>query len=158
MARKRKKRRAAVPQLNLAIQNARAALDDLERAAAVATGSALARGSYDEGFRDGTAVERERGRRALSAAQDDLALQAQRIRQLQAQQGHQPNDSYQRGYQTGFAAGRAAAPQQSATPANEQAIRSKMREEMLERCRVIAESNPQMAAGVNAVRHMIKKL
>jgi len=55
----------------------------------------------------------------------------------------------------GFAEGRKTAP---AAPSNESSIRKKMIDEMVEQCRVISESNPQMAPGVNAVKHMIKKL
>jgi len=56
-----------------------------------------------------------------------------------------------RGYQEGRAARSAAVP-------NESAIRKKLIDEMVEQCRVISESNPNMAPGVNAVRHRIKKL
>lgn len=58
----------------------------------------------------------------------------------------------------GYSAGQQAAPRQSTSSPNESSIRKKMVDEMVEQCRVISESNPQMAPGVKAVRHMIKKL
>jgi len=56
----------------------------------------------------------------------------------------------------GYSAGQQAV--RSPSGENESSIRKKMVEEMVEQCRVIAERNPQMAPGVKAVRHMIKKL
>lgn len=41
---------------------------------------------------------------------------------------------------------------------DESSFRKKIVADMLEQCRVVSESNPNMAPGVNAVRHMIKKL
>ena len=54
----------------------------------------------------------------------------------------------------GYADGRAT----TAGAANNGVSRQKMVDDMLEQCRIIAESNPNMAPGVNAVRHRIKKL
>lgn len=54
----------------------------------------------------------------------------------------------------GFEAGRKS----SAPVPSESAIKKKLVDQMIEECRVIAESNPNMAPGVNAVRHRIKKL
>jgi hypothetical protein len=67
------------------------------------------------------------------------------------------------GYAQGVVAGRALAAQEAAAPRSPRpediaSIRDKMQKEMLEQCRVIAESNPSMAPGVNAVRHRIRKL
>ncbi|MHC4431040.1 MAG: hypothetical protein ACYTBS_04300 [Planctomycetota bacterium] len=56
----------------------------------------------------------------------------------------------------GFEAGRRST-KSEAVP-QESALRKKLIDEMLEQCRVISESNPNMAPGVNAVRHRIKKL
>jgi hypothetical protein len=57
--------------------------------------------------------------------------------------------------QRGFEEGRIST---STGAANEGQIRGKAIDDMLEQCRVISESNPSMSPGVNAVRHMIKKL
>ena len=54
----------------------------------------------------------------------------------------------------GFQEGKSSA----STSIDSKAVRSRIRDEMLEQCRVIAESNPNMAPGVNAVRHRIKKI
>ena len=43
-------------------------------------------------------------------------------------------------------------------PDDSSSIRKKLVDEMVEQCRIIAESNPAMAPGVNAVRHRLKKL
>ena len=60
-------------------------------------------------------------------------------------------DARRRGFQEGKSS-------VSASSGDAKTIRSKMRDEMLEQCHVVAESNPNMAPGVNAVRHRIKKL
>ncbi len=57
----------------------------------------------------------------------------------------------QRGVQEGKASAATGA-------ANEGQIRGKVIDDMLQQCHVISESNPGMAPGVNAVRHLIKKL
>ena len=49
-------------------------------------------------------------------------------------------------------------PPPSAPPPAREQSRHQLVSEMLEQCRVISESNPNMAPGVNAVRHRIKKL
>jgi hypothetical protein len=59
-------------------------------------------------------------------------------------------------YQRGLREGRASAPTPPA-PDNK-ALRKKYMDEVLDQCHIIAESNPQMKPGVNAVRHMVKKL
>lgn len=58
----------------------------------------------------------------------------------------------------GFEEGKAASKGNGIPNVDEASMRKKMVDEMLESCRVIAESNPNMAPGVNAVRHKIKKL
>lgn len=57
--------------------------------------------------------------------------------------------------QRGYAEGRTAG---GIPNVDAKSVRKKMVDEMLEKCRVISESNPNMAPGVNAVRHMIKKI
>lgn len=66
----------------------------------------------------------------------------------------------ERARRRGFEEGQAKAAQQSRgiPDVNEKAIRKKLVDEMLEQCRVIAESNPNMASGVKAVRRQIGKL
>lgn len=66
------------------------------------------------------------------------------------------------GYAQGVLAGRSLAQQEfkasGPNPQEMAQVRQEMREAMLEECRVIAESNPNMAPGVNAVRHRIRKI
>lgn len=54
-----------------------------------------------------------------------------------------------RGYESG---------RKSAPASDESSIRKKIVDQMIEECRVISESNPNMKPGVNAVKHRIKKL
>lgn len=57
----------------------------------------------------------------------------------------------QRGYAEGKAVG-------GIPNVDAKSVRKKLIDEVLESCRVISESNPSMAPGVNAVRHLVKKL
>lgn len=108
----------------------------------------------------------EARRAELDAYQQRLNHEAQRIRrepqQLQMASPQQLEAARMRGYAQGVVAGKALAAQevrQPQVPATEiAAIRKTMRDDLVEQCRVISESNPGMAPGVNAVRHMIKKL
>ncbi len=85
--------------------------------------------------------------RQLVTAQQQGYAQAQTM--LQHDLTRQRNDAYQRGFQ----AGRLSAP-----PIPAAASRKEMVDLMLNECKIIAESNPNMKPGVNAVRHRIKKL
>lgn len=59
-----------------------------------------------------------------------------------------------RGFDDGYQAGCAA----TSNAGNEKATRNTVLDEVLQECEVIAQSNPNMAPGVNAVRHRVKKL
>jgi len=153
MPRRRKKRRD--PQdVTQAIAEVRSSLSRLERVVANHQPSNLEQQqAYEAGLRE-RELEIQIHRQALRGARHDLAMQAQQIRQLQARQ--ESDGGYRRGYNDGLAAGRSQAPSRGGV--DRAAVRDEMRREMLEQCRVIAESNPNMAPGVNAVRHRIKKL
>jgi len=58
-------------------------------------------------------------------------------------------------FQRGLQQGRASAP--APAPADNAVLREKYYDEVLEDCRVIGESNPQMNPGMNALRHLLKK-
>lgn len=60
----------------------------------------------------------------------------------------------QRGFDDGYRAGRSSAPNVS----QDASARNGVIDEVLQNCEVIAQSNPNMAPGVNAVRHMVRKL
>ena len=92
------------------------------------------RGGFDEGFNAG-----------MQAAQRAEAPKAAQFTYADVE------GARRRGYDEGRAAS-AGIPN-----VDESSVRRKMLDGMLEDCRVIAESNPGMAPGVNAVRHMIKK-
>lgn len=59
----------------------------------------------------------------------------------------------QQGYDDGYRAGSAVSG--SNTPG---VTRNAVLDEVLQECEVISQSNPNMAPGVNAVRHLVKKL
>lgn len=59
----------------------------------------------------------------------------------------------QRGFDDGYAAGRA-----KVAGEGDSATRNTVLGEVLHECDVISQSNPNMAPGVNAVRHRVKKL
>jgi len=102
----------------------------------------------------------------LDAMQQRLREEARRLReepkQMQMATARQLEHARMQGYAQGVVAGRALARQEQTQPqvgpAEIAAIRKKMQDDMLEQCRVISESNPNMAPGVNAVRHRIRKL
>jgi hypothetical protein len=120
---------------------------------------------FQEGYSAANAAVENR-RAELDAYQHRLEQEAYRIqqepRQMQVASPQQLENARMRGYAQGVVAGRALAAQevrQPQVPATEiAAIRQKMRDDLLDQCRVISESNPSMASGVNAVRHMVKKL
>jgi flagellar biosynthesis/type III secretory pathway protein FliH len=60
----------------------------------------------------------------------------------------------QRGYDEGFAAGRT----RMAGDPEPDGVRNTVIDEVLNECKIIADSNPNMAPGVNAVRHRVRKL
>lgn len=60
----------------------------------------------------------------------------------------------QRGFDDGYQAGCA----KTVNVDNSKAARNQALDEVLQECEVIAQSNPNMAPGVNAVRHRVKKL
>lgn len=141
--------------------------------------------AYENGLRHGMMLSAGQQRQAIQAAQHQaLAV----VSQSGARLARASQQGFDRGYAAGMAANQGsqqpAAPKNSngsytyedveaarkrgysagqqtavssASP-NESSIRKKMVDQMVEQCRVIAESNPQMAPGVNAVRHMIKKI
>ena len=65
-------------------------------------------------------------------------------------------DGFQEGVFVGRAQAKASEKARRGEP--EQFDRKKLIDEMLDQCHIIAESNPNMAPGVKAVRHRIKKL
>jgi hypothetical protein len=101
---------------------------------------------YDEGYLDGR-------QRALDEARRWATQQISRASAVARQSG----------FKDGFRAGIAAAPKssQGAPPAPASADTSKVRkqfyDQVLEECRVIGESNPQMNPAMNALRHRLKK-
>lgn len=120
-------------------------------------------------FQDGYRAANQdvvRQRAELNAMQRRLEAEARRLReeprQMQMATAAQLENARMQGYAQGVVAGRALARQEYQKPqvgaAEVEAIRKKMQDDMLEQCRVISESNPNMAPGVNAVRHRIKKL
>lgn len=94
------------------------------------------RGGYDEGFAAG-----------MQAAQRASAPRGSQFTYADVENARR----------RGFEEGRSATTQGGIPRVDESAMRRKIVDEMLEDCRVIAESNPNMAPGVNAVRHRIKK-
>ncbi len=92
------------------------------------------RGGFDEGFNAGMqAAQRAEAPKAAQFTYTDVESARRR----------------------GYAEGKAAS---TGIPnVDEVSVRRKMLDGMLQDCRVIAESNPSMAPGVNAVRHLIKK-
>ena len=65
-------------------------------------------------------------------------------------------DGFNEGVFVGRAQARASEKARGGGP--EEFNREKLVDEMLDQCKIISESNPGMAPGVNAVRHRIKKL
>ncbi len=60
-------------------------------------------------------------------------------------------------YQKGLREGREMA-QKSLATADPKAARGKLMDQVLQECRVIGESNPQMNPAMNALRHRLKKI
>lgn len=88
--------------------------------------------------------------------QEGFAAGMRAVHQTQGQKQSQfTYEDVERARRRGYEEGRLATPPSGANEAN---IRTKMVDEMMEQCRVISESNPNMAPGVNAVKHLIKKM
>ncbi len=124
------------------------------------------RRAYRDGYRAANS-EFEKERQALEARRREVELQAQQFRHepnhMQMATAEQLERARMQGYAQGVVAGRALAAQEVARPhaprpEDVARVRKEMQDAMLEECRVIAESNPNMAPGVNAVRHRIRKL
>ena len=106
---------------------------------------------YHQGFIDG----REVSQREFAIQRDMIMYQAR----LEAQRSGEVERARMRGYEQGFAAGKCS----GATEVHGAAVdKSKMLKDFLskahEACRVISESNPNMAPGVNAVKRQISKI
>jgi hypothetical protein len=117
---------------------------------------------FQEGFSAASAAVDAR-RAELDAYQQHLSNEALRLqrepRQIQMATAQQLEQARMRGYAQGVVAGRSLAAQAQQPPVTDvSALRQKMRDDILEQCRVISESNPGMAPGVNAVRHLVRKL
>jgi hypothetical protein len=99
---------------------------------------------YDQGYIDGR-------QRTLDEARRIATQQVSRATSM----------ARQAGYKDGFRAGLAAAPRHSAPPPAAPAAGSQSQKQfydtVLEECRVIGESNPQMNPAMNALRHRLKK-
>ena len=114
---------------------------------------------YREGYNAAEAAYQER---VQELQRREAALQ-RRPQQHMMATAQQLERARMDGYAQGIVAGRALARQEQLAanqprPEDIARIRQEMREAMLEECRVISESNPNMAPGVNAVRHRIRKL
>lgn len=113
---------------------------------------------YQEGY---TAAEEEYRARMQELQRREAALQ-RRPPQHVMPSPQELERARMDGYAQGVVAGRNLAQQEfrpsGPSPQEMARVRQEMREAMLEECRVIAESNPNMAPGVNAVRHRIRKI
>jgi len=138
--------------------------------------------AFESGLRHGMELSARQHHQALQAAQNQaIALASHAESRIARAQ----REAFDRGYSAGMRAA-PSQPQEKDTKSNytfsdrqaarergraegrrevaksqgadEASIRKKMIDEMVEQCRVISESNPNMASGVNAVRHRIKKL
>lgn len=107
---------------------------------------------FHEAYQDAMHQMEQKHQHQLALAHQQAYVQAQTA--LQHDLMRAKNAAFQRGFQ----AGRLSAPQPTITPVNMAAVRQQMIDEMLNECKVIGESNPNMKPGVNAVRHRIKKL
>lgn len=91
---------------------------------------------------------------------DQLQQQLQQARQL----GASPQEidrAHARGYIAGVQEGRRLAaiqPQQNANFKPPDQVKRELLEQVYDKCKIISESNPNMAPGVKAVERMIKKI
>ena len=125
---------------------------------------------FDKGFEtanayflnDRTRITREERTRATAIAQEyfdaakktgyDQGYEVGYQKGLSKREEYRDDSrEYQRGYNLGLAAGQARSIDQVS-------VRNKALDEALEQCNIIAQSNPNMAPGVNAVRRQINKL
>lgn len=143
--------------------------------------------AYSQGFDKGFQKAQERfvvERKKIISETEQRAMKAARTKPFMAlahQNGY--NEGYEVGYGTGFENGQLAIPKNSFSYKDlEQArqrgfdegyaagrtkmagdpeptgTRNAVIDEVLQECKVIADSNPNMAPGVNAVRHRVRKL
>ena len=142
--------------------------------------------AYSQGFDKGFQKAQERfvvERSRIVSDAEQRAMKAARKKPFMAlahRNGY--NEGYEIGYETGFQKGQIVVPKHSFTYKDlEQARqrgydegfmagrvrmagdpepvgRNAIIDEVLNECKIIAESNPNMAPGVNAVRHMVRKL
>jgi len=124
---------------------------------------------YQRGFHDANlqhVAERARWQQERAALERQKALEGQfsqhdidTARQASYNQGYTKghNTGYRLGIQAGQAQARTQNPQQPATRVTDE-VRQMMIDKVMDECRVIGESNPQMEAGMKAVRHRIKKI
>lgn len=124
---------------------------------------------YQRGFHDANlqhVAERARWQQERAALERQKALQGEfskhdmdTARQASYNQGYTKghNTGYRLGIQAGQAQGRAQKPAQPAARVTDE-VRQMMIDRVMDECRVIGESNPQMEAGMKAVRHRIKKI
>lgn len=106
---------------------------------------------YQQAFEDALMQMSDEHNHQVAIVRQQAFIQAQT--QMQQSMRRVQEQSYQRGYNAGMAAA-GSVKQAPVTDFD----RQKLIDEMLNECKVIAESNPNMKAGVNAVRHRIKKL
>lgn len=102
---------------------------------------------YQEGYGDGY-KEGERAGMVKASDVDEFYTRAD--------VSNARREGFNEGVFTGRAQARAS--QKARGGESEEFDREKVIEEMLDQCKIISESNPGMAPGVNAVRHRIKKL
>lgn len=124
---------------------------------------------YQRGFHDANlqhVAERARWQQERAALERQKAIggefsreQMDTARQASYNQGYTKghNTGYRLGVQAGQAQARVQKPQQPATKVTDE-LRQMMIDKVMDECRVIGESNPQMEAGMKAVRHRIKKI
>lgn len=143
--------------------------------------------AYSQGFDKGFQKAQERfvvERSKIFSEAEQNAMKAARKRPFMAlahQNGY--NEGYEIGYQNGFQNGKIAVPRNSfsykdlegarqrgyeegfsagrtrmAGDPEPTGMRNTVIDEVLNECKIIADSNPNMAPGVNAVRHRVRKL
>lgn len=109
--------------------------------------------AHADGYRQGFFDGRESARRHFEMERQMIFHQAR----MAAQQSGDVERARIRGYEQGFAAGKSAvAPKPQGI--NKSAALQEFLSKASDACRVIAESNPNMAPGVNAVKRQISKI
>jgi len=122
---------------------------------------------YQRGFHDARlqhVAERARWQQERAVLERQKALSGEFSKQdMDTARQASYNQGYTSGHNTGYRLGvqagqaQAAAQRKPATKVTED-VRNLMINKVLDECRVIGESNPQMEAGMKAVRHRIKKI